>query len=247
MTCSQTHISHAPSVQRTTGSLRARSASPGRTVTRSAGSNSDGSSASIASTRQWRVPGVAALTKMRQPPSGRRTSAGRSRESQTKSARSSSACGVKCTPSSALAIITPYPRPSPTGRRSRYASHISPSGPRAALGLPAQWPGPPPGAAMATSAGARRARGRRTGARRWGWSWTIHRKSGPDREGHGPPVPSDPCRNGPPTAPRSAPQSPRSGPTRSSSGPRSTTARGSTWPGAGSTARPPCSTSSSGS
>ena len=103
MTCSQTHISQPPSVQLHDRVLEGpvgvagqhgHRGRPGRTPTgrrrRSRRSASGGCPASPRSRRcatRRRACGPAP---------------GRSRESHTKSARSSSACGVKCTPSSAL-------------------------------------------------------------------------------------------------------------------------------------------------
>jgi hypothetical protein len=56
---------------------------------------------------------------MRQPPSGRRTSAGRSSDAAPKASRGMVATCSNATPSRERAIATAYPRPAPTGRRSR--------------------------------------------------------------------------------------------------------------------------------
>src|SRR4051812_47249954 len=55
----------------------------------------------------------------------------------------------KVTPSVDRATTTARPRPSSTGRRVRYARYTVPSSSQA-LGAPAQWPGPSPGAGTTT-------------------------------------------------------------------------------------------------
>jgi hypothetical protein len=82
---------------------------------------------SSASTHQCFDPGVEQLTYSRQPPSGRRISAGRSSDAQRKSAADTVATVSKAMPSVDRATTLAYPRPRSTGRRRRYARKNTPS------------------------------------------------------------------------------------------------------------------------
>lgn len=93
--------------------------SPGSTTRASAGSNSAGPAASIISTRQCLVPYVAQLRYRRHLPSGVTTSVGRSSDSVFISSLVIVRILSNRSPSAERAISTAYPRPSPSGRRSR--------------------------------------------------------------------------------------------------------------------------------
>jgi len=110
---------HPPSRRTITGSLTPFFESPGSTSWLRRESNSDGWGASITSTRQCFVPGVAQLRYSRQVPSGIRTRNGRSRESVAMSSLWIIISGSKRSPSAERATATAYPRPCPSGRRSR--------------------------------------------------------------------------------------------------------------------------------
>ena len=101
-----THMCQPPASHHTTGSFIPTVSSPGSTVVRRPASNDAGSSASSASTHQCSEPGVEQLTYTRQPPSGRRTSAGRSTDAAPKSSRASSLTVSNATPSSERATTT---------------------------------------------------------------------------------------------------------------------------------------------
>ena len=81
-------------------------ASPGIVGRLRSGANEAGSGASMASTHQCSVPGVAPETYSRHVPSGRGTMAGRSSDSAPSSSLSSTATVSKTTPSSERATTT---------------------------------------------------------------------------------------------------------------------------------------------
>ncbi len=114
-----THMCHSSSRRMITGSLTPFFESPGSTTWLRRESNSAGWEASTTSTRQCFVPGVAQLRYSRQVPSGVRTRYGRSSESVASSSLWIMVTGSKCSPSAERATATAYPRPWPSGRRSR--------------------------------------------------------------------------------------------------------------------------------